>query len=192
MVGPTADRHTARAIIDRVAFCARIISRGDRRGIHVVGCSPSDEPCLARSAPAAGICDIRLRTRRGLRRDPTPEPTPTESASPEPSTEPASEPAAVPTPEPTAEPTAVPTREPSAEPTATPAPTNAPTAPPAPSVEPVAAPTISSDKDDYAPGELVTLTGTNWVPGETVHIRVNDDQGREAGRMARRSASECG
>jgi hypothetical protein len=40
------------------------------------------------------------------------------------------------------------------------------------------APTIQSDKADYAPGELVTLTGSNWQPGESVHINVNDDQGQ--------------
>src|SRR5215213_11154975 len=39
-------------------------------------------------------------------------------------------------------------------------------------------PTIQSDKADYAPGELVTLTGSNWQPGESVHINVNDDQGQ--------------
>src|SRR3712207_3768325 len=32
------------------------------------------------------------------------------------------------------------------------------------------APTIQSDKPDYAPGELVTLTGSNWQPGESVNI----------------------
>ncbi|WP_130648686.1 YDG domain-containing protein [Egicoccus halophilus] len=37
-------------------------------------------------------------------------------------------------------------------------------------------PWITSDKDDYAPGELVTLTGGNWQPGETVNIDVDDDQ----------------
>jgi hypothetical protein len=36
-------------------------------------------------------------------------------------------------------------------------------------------PQIWSDKADYSPGELVTLSGTNWAPGESVHIRVNDD-----------------
>src|SRR5687768_9762220 len=41
-----------------------------------------------------------------------------------------------------------------------------------------AAPTIRSDKDDYTPGETVTLTGSNWQPGETVHIFVNDDRGQ--------------
>ena len=39
------------------------------------------------------------------------------------------------------------------------------------------APTIQSNKDDYAPGELFTLTGANWQPDESVHINVNDDQG---------------
>src|SRR5215208_6986920 len=40
-----------------------------------------------------------------------------------------------------------------------------------------AAPTIQSDKADYAPGELVTLTGSGWQPGESVHINVNDTFG---------------
>lgn len=39
-----------------------------------------------------------------------------------------------------------------------------------------AAPTITSDKEDYAPGELVTLSGSNWQAGESVHINVDDDQ----------------
>ena len=39
-------------------------------------------------------------------------------------------------------------------------------------------PSITSDKEDYAPGERVTLTGSGWQPGETVHINVNDDQGK--------------
>ena len=34
------------------------------------------------------------------------------------------------------------------------------------STPPSSPPTIASDKDDYAPGSLVTLTGTNWRPGE--------------------------
>ena len=41
-----------------------------------------------------------------------------------------------------------------------------------------AAPTIQSDKADYAPGELVTLTGSGWQPGESVHINVNDEEGQ--------------
>ena len=39
-------------------------------------------------------------------------------------------------------------------------------------------PTISSDKADYAPGETVVLTGDNWLPGEHVHITVNDNVGQ--------------
>jgi hypothetical protein len=39
------------------------------------------------------------------------------------------------------------------------------------------APTIQSHKADYAPGELVTLTGGGWQPGESVHINVNDTYG---------------
>jgi hypothetical protein len=42
----------------------------------------------------------------------------------------------------------------------------------------VVLPSISSDKADYAPGETVTLHGSHWAPGETVHIRVNDDSGQ--------------
>src|SRR5919199_4873668 len=41
-----------------------------------------------------------------------------------------------------------------------------------------AAPTIQSDKLDYPPGGLVTLTGSGWQAGETVSIYVNDDQGK--------------
>jgi large repetitive protein len=37
-------------------------------------------------------------------------------------------------------------------------------------------PTIQSDQSDYAPGDTVNLTGSNWQPGESVHINVNDDQ----------------
>src|SRR5215218_9767402 len=40
-----------------------------------------------------------------------------------------------------------------------------------------ASPTITSDKADYAPGDLVTLTGGNWQPGESVNIKVNDTYG---------------
>jgi hypothetical protein len=40
------------------------------------------------------------------------------------------------------------------------------------------APTIQSDKADYAPGELVTLSGSGWQAGESVNIVVNDDAGQ--------------
>src|SRR5688500_11220253 len=46
------------------------------------------------------------------------------------------------------------------------------------------APTIQSDKDDHRPGETVTLTGSNWQPGESVHIYVNDDEGKTWERNA--------
>jgi hypothetical protein len=65
-----------------------------------------------------------------------------------------------PSPPPSSEPSAPPPAEPPAE--------------PAPSVP---APTIASDLEDYPPGGLVTLTGTNWAPGEVVHIFVNDSIG---------------
>jgi hypothetical protein len=39
-------------------------------------------------------------------------------------------------------------------------------------------PSISSDKADYAPGETVVLSGSGWLPGEHVHITVNDDVGQ--------------
>ncbi|MEN6570795.1 MAG: hypothetical protein ABFD24_03040 [Anaerolineaceae bacterium] len=38
-------------------------------------------------------------------------------------------------------------------------------------------PAIASDLADYPPGATVTLTGTNWAIGESVHIFVNDDIG---------------
>src|SRR5690348_15095684 len=51
----------------------------------------------------------------------------------------------------------------------------APTPPPA-SPSPFT-PSISSDKGDYAPGSTVTLTGSGWAPGESVHLFVNDTIG---------------
>jgi hypothetical protein len=50
-----------------------------------------------------------------------------------------------------------------------------------------ASPTITSDKPDYAPGEVVTLTGTGWLasePVEPVHIVVNDDAGQTWSHVA--------
>src|ERR687885_1136054 len=35
------------------------------------------------------------------------------------------------------------------------------------------APTIQSEQDDYAPGDLVSLAGSNWQPGESVRIFVD-------------------
>ena len=114
-----------------------------------------------------------------LAEEPSADPSPSPTPSAEPSAEPTPEATPEATPEPTAEPTAESTPEATPEetaPPATPAPTAEPTAEPTPA-EPVAAPTIASDLDDYPPGGLVTLTGSNWQPGEVVHIFVNDDWG---------------
>ncbi|HET9757245.1 MAG TPA: PxKF domain-containing protein [Candidatus Limnocylindrales bacterium] len=138
--------------------------------------------------------------------DPTDDP----GASAPPATEPAgtpeptADPTAVPTPDPTPEPPAAtldPTPEPTAEPpAATPAPTpEAPVATsapaPAPTTEPstpVGTPTIQSDLADYPPGGLVTLTGSGWQPGESVHIFVNDDWGSSWSRNVDVTADASG
>ena len=99
---------------------------------------------------------------------------------------PTEEPTAEPTAEQTEEPTAEPTEEPTAEPTAEPTPD--PTAESTPSFPP----TIASDKADYAPGELVTLNGAYWQPGEVVNIFVNDDVGQTWNHTASITASEDG
>lgn len=54
------------------------------------------------------------------------------------------------------------------------------------------APSVWSDKADYAPGELVTLSGANWQAGETVHIRVNDYNGESWSRDVDVTADEAG
>jgi Prealbumin-like fold domain len=78
--------------------------------------------------------------------------------------------------------TAPPASDPAPAPSSDPAPTTsdpAPTTQPAPTpTTTTAAPTIKSDKADYAPGDQVTLTGANWLPGESVHVVVNDDVGQ--------------
>jgi large repetitive protein len=60
------------------------------------------------------------------------------------------------------------------------------------SVESPAPPQVWSDKADYAPGELVTLSGANWAPGEAVHIRVNDDAGQTWSRDVDVTAADDG
>ena len=102
-------------------------------------------------------------------------PATTESPSPapDPSPSPAADPITDPSPAPSPEPSTAPATEPSSTPTV---PEVSPEPSPS-SVLPVGNPTISSDKDDYPPGGAVILTGTNWQPGEIVHIRVNDDAG---------------
>jgi hypothetical protein len=53
-------------------------------------------------------------------------------------------------------------------------------------------PTISSDQADYPPGGTVVLTGSNWQPGESVHINVNDEAGRTWSRDVDVTADENG
>ena len=55
-----------------------------------------------------------------------------------------------------------------------------------------AQPTISSDKADYPPGGTVVLTGSNWQPGESVNIFVNDDAGKTWSRDVDVTADENG
>ena len=43
------------------------------------------------------------------------------------------------------------------------------------SIVPTGPATLASEFADYAPGSLVRLYGTNWVPGESVHLFINDD-----------------
>ena len=53
-------------------------------------------------------------------------------------------------------------------------------------------PSVWSDKADYAPGEQVALSGANWAPGESVHVRVNDDAGETWRRDVDVTADENG
>jgi VCBS repeat-containing protein len=51
---------------------------------------------------------------------------------------------------------------------------------------------IGSDKDDYAPGELVRLSSFGWQAGEAVHVFVNDEEGRSWSHHADVTAGEDG
>ncbi len=57
---------------------------------------------------------------------------------------------------------------------------------------PSPAPTIQSDKADYPPGATVILTGSGWQLGESVHIYVNDDEGKTWSRDVDVTADESG
>src|SRR5688572_12502363 len=35
--------------------------------------------------------------------------------------------------------------------------------------------TVKTDRDDYWPGETVTITGSGWQPGETVTLKISED-----------------
>ncbi len=34
---------------------------------------------------------------------------------------------------------------------------------------------VSTDKPDYVPGEIVVITGTGWMPGETVVLALHEE-----------------
>jgi hypothetical protein len=52
--------------------------------------------------------------------------------------------------------------------------------------------TIQSEEASDAPGKTVTLTGSNWQPGESVHINVIDDQGKTWSRNVDVTADASG
>ncbi|HVM30989.1 MAG TPA: MBG domain-containing protein, partial [Candidatus Limnocylindrales bacterium] len=117
---------------------------------------------------------------------------PTSEPTPEPDPEPTQEPA---DPDPTAAPAEPDPTDAPAQPDPTDEPTDAPSAPTSPSspaYAPSGAPWIASDKDDYAPGETVTLTGGNWHAGESVQIYVNDDWSSSWYRSVYRTADDQG
>ena len=45
--------------------------------------------------------------------------------------------------------------------------------------------TLHTDKDDYAPGTFVTITGSGWQPGETVNMVLQRDRAERPIRMCR-------
>jgi hypothetical protein len=150
--------------------------------LPVAAVDPSPSPDPSASAPADPTPDPAPVATP----DPTPDPTAAPAATPDPTVAP--NPTTAPAPDPTVAPD--PTTVPAPDPTAAPDPSSAPSADPAtpapdpttaptsdPSTAPVYHPTIASDLADYPPGGLVTLTGTGWQPGESVHIFVNDDWG---------------
>ena len=53
--------------------------------------------------------------------------------------------------------------------------------------------TIKTDKDDYAPGTTVLITGTGWQPGETVSMTRSRGRDRPRGsRFSRSLADDSG
>src|SRR5688572_6235852 len=41
-------------------------------------------------------------------------------------------------------------------------------------VDPASGASLTTNKDDYAPGEVVHLTGAGWAAGETVHLDMSE------------------
>src|SRR5919112_2597190 len=61
-----------------------------------------------------------------------------------------------------------------------------------PSANTLPAQTIRSEETSDAPGKTVTLTGSNWQPGESVYINVKDDQGKTWGHNVDVTADASG
>src|SRR5256885_15172979 len=40
-----------------------------------------------------------------------------------------------------------------------------------------ASPTISTDKSDYQPGDIVIMTGSGWIPGQPVALHIDETDG---------------
>lgn len=52
--------------------------------------------------------------------------------------------------------------------------------------------TVKTDKDDYAPGETVTITGSGWQPGETVQLKISEDADTHYDFLYQATADEQG
>jgi hypothetical protein len=53
-------------------------------------------------------------------------------------------------------------------------------------------PTVATDRADYAPGDIVSLTGSGWQAGEVVHVTVNDTAGTDWSAVADVAAADDG
>ena len=57
------------------------------------------------------------------------------------------------------------------------------TAPTPPPPAPTGTPTLDSDEEDCAYGDTVTLTGSDWEAGDTVHVAVERRRKRRVGPL---------
>jgi hypothetical protein len=62
----------------------------------------------------------------------------------------------------------------------------------APSADASPAQAIQIQESNDAAGKTVTLTGSNWQPGESVHVKLTDDQGKTWSRNVRVTADASG
>src|SRR5206468_11320523 len=53
-------------------------------------------------------------------------------------------------------------------------------------------PTITTDRDDYAPGETVVITGSGWMPGETVSMLLFEEPWGQLNRTLSAVADSLG